>query len=62
MLLTIFPALVCCAAITLLLVSAVAFVQETRFFSSAPKEVRALLQPRNGELFFGEDIRKLKRR
>ena len=53
MLLTIFPALVCCAAITLLLVSAVAFVQETRFFSSAPKEVRVLLQPRNGELFYG---------
>ena len=53
MLLTIFPALVCCAAITLLLVSAVAFVQETKFFSSAPKEVRVLLQPRNGEAFYG---------
>ena len=53
MLLTIFPALVCCAAIKLLLVSAVAFVQETRFFSSAPKEVRVLLQPRSGEAFYG---------
>ena len=53
MLLTIFPALVCCAAITLLLVSAVAFVQETKFFSSAPKEVRVLLKPRNGEAFYG---------
>ena len=53
MLLTMFPALVCCAAITLLLTAAVAFVQETKFFSSAPKEVRVLLKPRNGEAFYG---------
>ncbi len=53
MFLTIFLALVCCAAITLLLVAGVAFVQETKFFSSAPKEVRALLKPRDEELFYG---------
>ena len=53
MLLTVFLALVCCAAITLLLVAGVAFVQEIKFFSSAPKEVRALLKPRDEELFYG---------
>jgi len=53
MLLTIFLAIVFCAAITLLLISAVAFVQDTRFFSSAPKEALELLKPRNEELFFG---------
>ncbi len=53
MLLTLFLALVCCGAITLLLISAVAFVQDNRFFSSAPKEAREVLRPRNEELFFG---------
>ncbi|MCR4634245.1 MAG: hypothetical protein K5648_08980 [Erysipelotrichaceae bacterium] len=53
MLLTVFLALVCCTAITLLLTAAVVFVQEIRFFSSAPKEVRALLKPRDEELFPG---------
>ena len=53
MLLTIFLALVFCGAITLLLVSAIAFVQDTRLFSSAPREVRALLKPRKEELFYG---------
>ena len=53
MFLTLFLSLVCCAAITLLLVAAVAFVQENRFFSSAPKEVRALLKQREQELFEG---------
>ena len=53
MLLTIFLAIVFCAAITLLLISAVAFVQDTRFFSSAPKEAREVLKPRNEELFYG---------
>ena len=38
MLLTVFLAVVFCGAITLLLISAVAFVQDNRFFSSAPKE------------------------
>ena len=53
MLLTIFLALVCCVSITLLLVAAVAFVQENKFFSSAPKEVRELFKQRDKELFYG---------
>ena len=53
MLLTIFLAIVFCAAITILLISAVAFVQEKRFFSSAPKEAQAVIQPRDEELFYG---------
>jgi len=53
MLLTVFLAIVFCTAITVLLVSAVAFVQDRRFFSSAPKEVQALIKPRNAELFYG---------
>ena len=53
MLLTVFLAIVFCAAMTILLISAVAFVQENRFFSSAPKEARALLKPRDTELFYG---------
>lgn len=53
MFLTIFLAIVFCAAITLLLVSAVAFVQDNRFFSSAPKEALAVLKPRPNELFYG---------
>ena len=53
MFLTLFLSLVCCVSITLLLVAAVAFVQEEKFFSSAPKEVRVLFEPRNKELFYG---------
>ena len=57
MLLTIFLAIVFCAAITLLLISAVAFVQydgtNKWFFSSAPKEALKLLKPRKEELFCG---------
>ena len=57
MLLTIFLAVVFCAAITLLLISGVAFVQydgtNKWFFSSAPKEALELLMPRNEELFRG---------
>ncbi len=53
MLLTVFLALVFCAAITILLISAVTFVQDTRFFSSAPKEAQEVLKPRIEELFFG---------
>jgi len=56
MLLTLFLALVCCASITLLLVAAVAFVQENKFFSSAPKEARALFKQRNKELFYGARV------
>ncbi len=53
MLLTVFLAIVFCGAITLLLISAVAFVQDTRLFSSAPQEARTLLKPRDRELFYG---------
>ena len=53
MLLTFFLALVFCGAIPLLLVSAIAFVQDTRLFSSAPREALALLKPRKEELFHG---------
>jgi len=53
MLLTVFLAIIFCGAITLLLISAVAFVQDTRFFSSAPKEAREVLKPKKEELFHG---------
>ena len=53
MFLTLFLALVFCAAITILLLSAVAFVQDKKFFSSAPKEALEVLQPRTKELFYG---------
>lgn len=57
MLLTIFLAIIFCAAITLLLISAVAFIQydgtNKWFFSSAPKEALEILKPRNEELFYG---------
>lgn len=53
MLLTIFLTIVFCAAITLMLISAVAFVQNKKFFSSAPKEARAVTLDREEELFLG---------
>ena len=53
MLLTVFLAIVFCAAITLMLLSAVAFVQDKKFFSSAPKEAQEIIQPRPEELFYG---------
>ncbi len=53
MLLTIFLAIMVCAAISLMLVAAVAFIQKKEFFSSAPKEARGLIQPREQELFPG---------
>lgn len=53
MLLTVFLAIVFCGAITILLISAVAFVQDKRLFSSAPKEAQALIKPGNTELFDG---------
>ena len=53
MLLTVFLAIVFCAAITLMLLSAVAFIQKKEFFSSAPKEAREVIQPREKELFYG---------
>ena len=53
MLLTVFLAIVFCAAITLMLLSAVAFIQDKKFFSSAPKEAQEVLLPRENELFCG---------
>lgn len=53
MLLTLFLSLVFCVSITILLISAVAFVQNPRFFSSAPKEAQEALLPRDKELFYG---------
>ena len=53
MLLTVFLAIVFCAAITLMLLSAVAFIQDKRFFSSAPKEAQEVIKPREKELFYG---------
>ena len=53
MLLTVFLAIVFCAAISLMLLSAVAFIQKKSFFSSAPKEVREAILPREHELFYG---------
>jgi len=56
MLLTVFLSIVFCAAITLMLLSAVAFIQDKRFFSSAPKEAREVLLQRDNELFYGARI------
>lgn len=53
MLLTIFLAIVFCGAATLFLVSAVAFAEFEKFFSSAPKEVQGVIKPREHELFYG---------
>ena len=53
MLLTIFLAVVFCAAITLMLLSAVAFIQKKELFSSAPKEAREVILPREKEPFYG---------
>ncbi|MBR1797819.1 MAG: hypothetical protein IJ757_07400 [Clostridiales bacterium] len=53
MLLTLFLALVFCVAITMMLIAAVAFVQDKRLFSSAPKEALALLVERDQEVFYG---------
>ena len=53
MLLTVFLAIVFCAAMALMLISAVAFIQDNKFFSSAPKEARDVLIQRDKELFYG---------
>lgn len=53
MLLTVFLAIVFCAAITLMLLAAVAFIQKKEFFSSAPKEAQEVIEPRTEELFCG---------
>ena len=53
MLLTIFLTIVFCAAMAMMLVSAVAFIQDNKFFSSAPKEAREVLIQKDKELFYG---------
>lgn len=53
MILTIFLAIVFCAAITIMMFAAVAFIQDKKFFSSAPEEARKVLLPRDKELFYG---------
>ena len=53
MILTIFLAIVFCVAITLMMFAAVAFIQNKKFFSSAPKEAQAAILPRDKELFYG---------
>lgn len=53
MILTVFLAIIFCAAITLMLLSAVAFIQDKKFFSSAPKEAQEVIQSRENELFYG---------
>ena len=53
MLLTVFLAIVFCAAISLMLLSAVAFIQDKKFFSSAPKEAQEVIVPRDKGLFYG---------
>ena len=53
MLLTVFLSIVFCAAISLMLLSAVAFMQNKKFFSSAPKEALEALLQRDNELFCG---------
>ena len=53
MLLTTFLAFVFCFATNLVMISAVAFIQNEKFFSSAPKEAQKLIKPREKELFDG---------
>ena len=53
MLLTVFLSIVFCAAMALMLISCVAFIQDNKFFSSAPKKAREVLIQREQELFYG---------
>lgn len=53
MLLTIFLAVVFCVAITNMMFAAVAFIQDKKLFSSAPKEFQKVIVPRERELFYG---------
>lgn len=56
MFLTIFLAIVFCAAITIMLISAVTLIQDEKFLSSAPKEALELLKPRTEEVFSGAKV------
>lgn len=51
--LTVFLTVVFCGALAMMLLAAVAFIQDQKFFSSAPKEIRAIIGPRDKELFTG---------
>ncbi len=53
MLLTVFLAIIFCAAVSIMLFSAVAFIQDEKFFASAPKEAQEVIKPREKELFYG---------
>ncbi|MCR5089422.1 MAG: hypothetical protein K6C08_07930 [Oscillospiraceae bacterium] len=53
MLSTVFLAIVILTAVTVMMISAVAFIQDEKMFSSAPKEVQKLIRPRETELFYG---------
>ena len=53
MLVTVILSLVLMAGLFLMLWSAVAFIQDKRFFTSAPKDVQAAVRPRTGERFPG---------
>ncbi|MBQ9048051.1 MAG: hypothetical protein IJ120_09175 [Solobacterium sp.] len=53
MVLTVFLTIVFCTSMALMLLSAVAFIQDNKLFSSAPKEAQDLLAQRDKELFYG---------
>ena len=53
MVLTIFLGIVVCGAVTMMMIAAVAFIQDKKMFSSAPKEAQEVIIPREKELFYG---------
>ena len=53
MLFTFFLSVVVCGAASLMMISGIAFIQDIKMFSSAPKEARDVLIPRDRELFYG---------
>ncbi len=56
MVLTLFLTLVFCVAITLMMIAAVAFIQDPKMFSSAPKEAQRAILPRDKGLFYGARV------
>ncbi|SDB02943.1 hypothetical protein [Eubacterium oxidoreducens] len=56
MLLTIFLAIVLCVAITIMMFAAVAFIQDKKLFSSAPKEFQEVIVTRDKEIFYGAKV------
>ena len=53
MILTIFLSIVVCGAVSLMMIAGIAFIQDIKLFSSAPEEAKAVLIPRDRELFYG---------